>query len=117
MVASIRLLTDEDVYGSVAAKLREKGLDAVSTPEARRLGQSDESQLDWATQEGRAVLTFNVADFARMHLRWLSDSRHHAGIVVSRQRPIGDLLRRIEALVASLEADDMRDRLEYLNNW
>ena len=66
-MAPIRLLTDEDVYGSVAAKLREKGLDAVSTPEAGRLGESDESQLEWAAQKGRVLLSFNVADFARIH--------------------------------------------------
>jgi len=116
-MAAIRLLTDEDVYGSVAAKLREKGLDAVSTPELGRLGESDESQLEWATREGRVVRSFNVADFARIHHQWLRESRHHTGVVVSRQRPIGDLLRRIEALASSLDGDEMRDRLEYLSNW
>ncbi len=44
-MAPIRFFTDEDVYGSVTPKLREKGVDAVSTPEANRLGENDESQL------------------------------------------------------------------------
>jgi hypothetical protein len=43
-----RFFTDEDVYGAVAPALRKAGFDAVSTPEARRLGESDESQLTWA---------------------------------------------------------------------
>ena len=70
-MAPIRLFTDEDVYGSVAPKLREKGFDAVSTAEENRLGKSDESQLEWAVQEGRVLLTFNVSDFARLHDEWL----------------------------------------------
>ena len=52
-MTSIRLYTDEDVYGSAAAKLRDGGLDAVSAPEARRLGASDRSQLEWAAEHGR----------------------------------------------------------------
>jgi uncharacterized protein with PIN domain len=52
----IRFFTDEDVYGSVARKLRENGFDAVSTPEANCLGENDESQLEWAAQEGRVFL-------------------------------------------------------------
>lgn len=116
-MTEIRFFTDEDVYGSVARKLRERSIDAVSTPEAGRLRESDESQLAWASQEGRAILTFNVADFARIHNEWMSRFRHHAGIVVSRQRPIGDLLERIVALASTLTAIQMRDRLEFLSNW
>jgi len=41
----IRFLTDEDLYGSVAGKLRRRGIDAVSTPETDRLGETDISQL------------------------------------------------------------------------
>ncbi|MCZ6793835.1 MAG: DUF5615 family PIN-like protein [Planctomycetota bacterium] len=116
-MAPTRFFTDEDVYGSVTPKLREKGVDAVSTPEANRLGENDESQLQWAAQEGRVFLTFNVGHFARLHHEWLSDARHHAAIIVSSQRPIGDLLRRILALASALSADKMIDRLEYLTNW
>ena len=113
----IRLYTDEDVYGSVALKLRERGLDAMSTPEANRLGASDLSQIEWAAQQGRVLLTFNVAHFTRLHDEWLSRSQHHSGIIVSSQRPIGDLLRRARALASSLGAEEMRDRLEFLSNW
>ena len=113
----IRIYTDEDVYGSVAPKLREQEIDAVSTPEVQRLGATDKSQLSWATKEGRVPLTFNVADFARLHNAWMTSSRHHAGIIVSSQRPIGDLLRRILSLTSSLTTDEMQDRLEFLSNW
>lgn len=113
----IRFFTDEDVYGSVARRLRELGFEATSTPEADRLGATDQTQLEWAVQEGRVLLTFNVADFARLHGEWMSLPRHHADLVVSSQRPVGDLLRRVMSLASALGAEEMRDRLEYLSNW
>ena len=54
----VRLFTDEDVYGAVAVQLRAAGFDAVSTPEAGRLGRDDPSQLSWTAQEGRVLVTF-----------------------------------------------------------
>jgi len=116
-VSAIRLFTDEDVYASLASKLRSKGLDALSTLEANRLGESDESQLEWAAGGGRVLLTFNVADFIRLNDRFIHASRHHAGIIVSRQRAIGDLLRRIVVLTSALSAEEMADRLEFLSRW
>src|SRR4051794_35690905 len=113
----IRFFTDEDVYGQVAVHLRAAGFDAVATPEAGRLGQLDPAQLSWAAQQGRVLLTFNVGDFARLHHQWMSQGLHHAGLIVSQQRPLGDLLRRLLHLARTLGADDMQDRLEYLANW
>jgi len=113
----IRFFTDEDVYGAIAPALRAAGFDAVSTPEAGRLGESDESQLHWSTQERRVLVSFNVAHFADCHSRWLQVGQHHAGIIVSTQRTIGDLLRRLLHLGTTLDGDAMRDRLEFLSDW
>ena len=116
-MTAIRFFTDEDVYGSVAEALRRAGYDAVSTPEVGRLRESDESQLDWAAIEGRVLVTFNVGHFAGQHTQWLHRGLHHAGIIVSLQRPIGELVRRLLHLASTLEAEDMRDRLEFLSDW
>lgn len=113
----IRLFTDEDMQVAVAVQLRAAGFDAIATPEANRLGESDRSQLLWAAQQGRMLATYNVPDFARIHWEWINQGLHHAGIVVSRQRPIGDVLRRLLHLAQTLSADEMQDRLEYLSNW
>ena len=116
-MTSLRLYTDEDIYGAVPGKLREAGLDVATTAEARRLGQFDRSQLEWAAQQRRVLLTFNVALFTQVHDDWSFRSLHHAGIIVSEQRPIGDLLRRLRALAKARGAEEMRDRLEYLGDW
>jgi len=109
--------TDEDVYTAVALGLRKAGLDVVSTPEAGRLGESDDSQLEWAAIQGRVLVTFNVAHFAALHAAWNGQGRRHAGIVVSSQRPIGEMLRRLLNLARTLETHAMRNRLEFLSDW
>jgi hypothetical protein len=116
-MAAIRFFTDEDVYGAIAVALRRARIDACSTPEAGRGGQSDESQLEWASAEGRVIVTFNVAHFAELHTIVLRQGRHHAGIIVSAQRPIGDTVRRLLHLAGRLSSESMRDRLEFLGDW
>jgi hypothetical protein len=116
-MTGIRFYTDEDVYGATAGALRSAGFDAVSTPESGRLCESDESQLEWAAQERRAFVTFNVGHFVAMHATWMQYGRRHAGIVVSSQRPIGELLRRLLNLAHTLDADTMENRLEFLSDW
>lgn len=81
------------------------------------MGTDDFDQQTWAAQEGRVLISFNVGDFARLHHEWLVKGRSHAGLVVSRQRPIGDMVRRVVRLGQTLSGDEMRDRLEYLSNW
>ena len=93
-MSTIRFFTDEDIFGAVAVQLRAKGFDALSTPEAGRCGADDESQLQFASQERRALVSFNVTDFARLHQEGMNQGQHHAGVVVSSRRSIGDMLRR-----------------------
>ena len=59
-MASIRFFTDEDIFGIVAPALRQHGYDAVSTPEVGRLAESDDSQLRWASEERRCIITFKM---------------------------------------------------------
>jgi hypothetical protein len=47
----------------------------------------------------------------------MAEGRHHAGIIVSSQRPIGDVIRRLLHLASALDAESMRDRLEFLTDW
>ncbi len=116
-MSSAKFFTDEDIYAAVALVLRKASCDAVSTPEAGRLGESDESQLAWAASQGRVLVTFNVAHFAALHAAWVHAGQHHAGIAVSSQRPIGDLLRRLIHMAGAFDADAMRNRLEFLGDW
>jgi predicted nuclease of predicted toxin-antitoxin system len=110
----LRLFLDEDVHAALAAALRKRGHDTVLALEAKRLGLSDESQLNFATQENRCLVTFNVGDFVRLLNRWIDASREHAGIIVSKQLPVGEMLRRLLALLQKENADSLRGRVRFL---
>ncbi len=116
-MAKLRFFLDEDIYGATTSLLCKAGFDAASTPETGRIGETDESQLQWASGESRVIVTFNVAHFAKLHAEWMKQGRHHAGIIVSSQRSIGDLSRRLLHLASTLDADAMKDRLEFLSDW
>ena len=110
----LRLFFDEDVHATVAVALRKRGHDAVLALEEKRLGLSDESQLNFATEENRCLVTFNVGDFVRLHNRWVDGGREHAGIIVSKQLPVGELLRRLLALLQKESGDSMRGQVRFL---
>lgn len=115
-MSRLRIFTDEDVYGGIPPALRDHGVDAVGTIEVGRSGATDESQLDWAAANNRAVLTFNVGHFAALHRARLATASHHAGIIVSSQCRIGELLRRVVRLAASRTAESMIDELIFLSD-
>ncbi len=116
-MTACQFFTDEDVYAAVSAALRRAGYDALSSVESHRLGHSDESQLAWSADSGRVLITFNTAHFSSLHRQWLRTNRHHAGVIVSRQNSVRDVVRRLLHLARTLEADEMRDRLEFLGDW
>jgi len=46
---------------------------------------SDAAQLEYATSQARAILTFNATDFEYLHEKWQQDGREYMGIIVSEQ--------------------------------
>src|SRR5947208_13192684 len=94
----VRLYLDRHIMARLAVDLRGRGYDVLTTEEAGKDTASDEDQLAFATTEGRAILTFNIRDFAPLHEQWQAAGRPHAGIIVSQQlgsRQYGLLLHRL----------------------
>ncbi len=85
----------------MAVDLRGRGFDVLRTEVAGNDTASDKEQLafaSFASAENRAILTFNIRDFAPLHEQWKADGRAHAGIIVSQQlgsRQHGLLLQRM----------------------
>ena len=79
----------------------------------------DEAHLAYAAAQGRALFSFNVGDFARLHAAWRARGRRHAGLVLAPQQryALGDLIRGLTRLAAARPAEDLRDRLEFLGAW
>lgn len=110
----IRLFTDEDVTWRVATALRAQGYDVESTKDAKRGAQRipDYSQLKYAMQEGRAILTFNRADFQQLHLQWQANGWVHHGIIVAGQiSDRGELTRRVKLHLDSVDPAAQANRV------
>jgi len=69
----------------------------------------DEEHLTFATEQGRAIYTFNIGDFCRLHARRPT----HSGIIVAQQQrfSVGEQMRRLLSLIYDVRADEMRGRL------
>src|SRR5438094_3603081 len=104
----LRLYLDRHVMTRLADDLAQRGYDCLNTQQAGNDRASDEEQLAVATAQSRAIVTYNIRDFAPLHKTWLAAGRSHAGIIVSRQLgglQYGVLLRRMLRLLSALTAD------------
>ena len=110
----IALLLDENVDEKLGPALRHYGYDALTVREAGRRGRSDEEQLDYAASTGRALLSHNIADFARLHERWLAQGREHWGILLTEEIDFRNLLRRILRALDRYSADEAKNRVIFI---
>lgn len=116
----IRLYLDEDsMRRSLIQALRDRGVDVTTALDEEMIERSDEMHLDYATSQGRVLFSFNRGDFLRLHTEYLTLGKSHAGIVLARQQQysVGELMRRILRLMANKSAEDMKNRVEFLNIW
>jgi hypothetical protein len=117
-VPDIRLYLDEDTINRALIKaLRSRNINILTAKEADLIQIADERHLEHATSLGRTVFTFNARDYSQLHAEYLATGRHHAGIIISAQLPVGVILRRLLRLLNARPDADMRDWLEYLGNW
>lgn len=119
-MSGIKLHLDEDADAhALLNALRQRGLDVSSSRELALLRCSDEQQLAWAFEQGRAIYTYNASDFCRLHSEFIRHERHHAGIIIGDQQvlSIGEETRRLLKISDARTSADMGDNLEYLSNW
>ncbi len=115
MAERIRLYLDEDTINRALVKeLRAREIDLLTAKEVNLIHVPDEQHLDYATSLNRTIFTFNARDFAKLHTEYLATGRHHAGIIISAQLPVGVILRRLLKLLNTRSVTDMQNGLEYL---
>ena len=108
------LYLDEDVSVLMAELLKPKGFDVLTARDAGMLTKSDEHQLAYATEHGRAILTHNRDHFQELHQAWLAAPRPHAGIIIATRRDIYALANRVATLLNTLTADEIENQLLYI---
>jgi hypothetical protein len=119
-LSQIKLYIDEDAMDShLVASLRSRDVPVVTVWDAGMTEKTDEEQLAFATEIGCALYSFNVSDFHRLHTKVASAGREHAGMILAPQRrySVGEQLRRILRIRASMTAASIRNQVEFLSNW
>lgn len=98
-------MLDEMLSGTIAARLRERGLDVRAVVEdALMVSTPDEDLLVIAAAQNRVLVTANIADFAAIATDWRSAGRVHAGLVYLAHRTFPQDRSLLGALVESLTA-------------
>ena len=111
MTVPIRFHLDENVDSAVADGLRRRGVDVSTAFGANLLHASDEQQLDFAGREGRVLVTHDE-DFLVLAKKGLA----HAGIAYCHpeSRSIGQIIAALMLIRDCLNAEEMRDHIEFL---
>ena len=110
----IRLYLDEDVHKKVAAALRIRGYDVVSAHEERKWGISDFQQLEYAVSQSRAIFTFNVGDFIKLHDEYTQNNKSHFGILFSKQIPLKETIKQLTAFLYKNIAEKVGNNLFWI---
>ena len=98
-----RLLLDEMFSPEIAAELVKRGHDAVAVAaEPGLVGLADDQVLEWATEQGRCLVTENVKDFEVLRRAYAAQGRTHAGLLYSGPRRFRRDRRFVGALVVAL---------------
>ena len=116
----VRLYLDRHIVRRLATDLRGRGFDVMRTEEAGNDTASDEEQLAFAAADNRAIVTFNIRDFAPLHQKWQMNGQPHAGVIVSQQlgsRQYRALLQRVLRLLNHITAAEMINNFVHLEQF
>ena len=112
----MKLLLDEMYSPGLAEALRAADVDARTVVELGMAGSSDPDVFA-AITEGRALLTENVADFARIAVEHVVAGQHHPGVLIALASRFSRRATGVGALVTAVRGiaeQQLTDRLVYL---
>jgi hypothetical protein len=113
----IKLYFDEDIHEDVAMALRLRGYDVKTTNEAGNKGLPDIDQLKYASSEGRAFISCNIADFNRLHSEFIKKGLDHNGIILSKQLSVGIIVKALLKILSNVRPEKIRNNVIWLNDW
>jgi Domain of unknown function (DUF5615) len=117
---TIRLYMDEDAMDrDLMRALRARGVDVVTALENGLIDRDDRQHLENATRQGRTLYGLNVGDYYHLHTTTIAEGKSHAGIILARQQhySVGEQMRRLLKLIASVSSEEMTNRVEFLSRW
>ena len=116
-MADIKLYLDEMIPIDLALILKQFNHDVLSAKDAGMLGKTDLEQFAFAAAQGRAILTFNIGNFTKLHRAWLEEGRRHKGIIISPEIKIAELIRLTLKLLAVTKDGEIDNQLRFLQEF
>ena len=114
MAAALRVYLDEDVDVLLARLLSSRGFDCLTASELGHLGWTDQQHLEWAAAEERIMITHNRVDFENLARQWWSQTRDHAGIVLTvRRTNTHEVIRRVVPVLSLYEQSSWHNTVMY----
>jgi len=110
----IKLYLDEDVHKKVAGALRLKGYDVLSAHEVQKQSLTDIQQMEYAVAQQQAIFTFNAGDFDRLHKEYLRSGKDHFGILLSKQLPVSETVKRLTKFLFTHSVEEMRNNVYWI---
>jgi len=110
----ISLYLDQDVSVVMAAFLRARHFEVLTTQEANRIGSSDAEQLSFAVQNKMALLTHNREDFEKLFREYLYTGKKHHGIIIAQQKLPQEIVRRLLKILNTVTADEFENQIRYI---
>ena len=112
---AIKIYTDENVNPAIAEGLQKRGVKAWTAADTSNLGLTDEEQLEYTSRE-HAVLFTHDSGLISIARKWVQLGKEHWGVfyVYQDDLSIGECIRRLKDYANILEAEDMKNRVEFL---
>ena len=109
-----KLYLDENVSVLVAEILRSKGFDAVTAQDFGKKGMSDAAQMEFASKNGRVIVTHDRVDFELLAKKYFENNRSHKGVIIAHHRHPNMIAERLLKLIDRNTAEAMVDQIVYI---
>ena len=110
----IEIYLDENAHVLIARIIQSHGFKAVTTQDVGRKGASDPAQLQYAAEQGYAILTHNRTDFEELAADYFTSGKNHCGIVILADNSPQEISRRMISILNDFTADEMTNQIIYI---
>lgn len=113
----LKLLADENFDNTIVRGLfrRNPKLDIVRVQDVGLSGKDDPTILEWAAQEGRILLTHDVATITRYAYDRVRQGQTMPGVIeISTDAAIGRAIEDLLVLVGCSQAGELEGQIHYL---
>jgi hypothetical protein len=113
----MKFLADENFDNTIVRGLlrRKPDIDIVRVQDVGLSGEDDPIVLEWAAQEGRILLTHDVATITLYAYERVAEYKPMPGVVeVSSNAPIGRVIKDILLLLACSLEGELEGQIQYL---